>query len=422
MKCPLSLFFVLVFGSAVAQVTMSTNSNYAPSNPTSSFSYTPASTGSNRVVVFFIACEFNATTDDISGISWGGVSGTLISTSTITGSGRRDRVSAYRFIESQMSSRSSDAATVSFSGTVNTSDGMGVSAYTLVNVNQTTPFEDAQTFANASASTASTSNINADTDDRVIYLAVSSGSTSTWTAGGSFTENNDIQVSGQLSYTIGSDLRTNNGVSSPSATNSGTNRLAMIAFETNYTSPTLPVELVDFNAEKVENGNLLSWHTASEQNSQYFKVERSGDGLNFTEIGSVNAAGNSMAMLSYTYTDYTPLKGANYYRLRQMDIGGPFTYSDVRLLFNDASEIAVSNVWPNPSSSDFTFEVFSPRSGTLQLELFDNKGAVVYSETQAISGGGQNILFSGEKISTGIYTMKLSLNGVFMKTCRLVKL
>jgi hypothetical protein len=104
---------------------------------------------------------------------------------------------------------------------------------------------------------------------------------------------------------------------------------------------TLPVALTDFKASKQHNAVLLQWQTASEQNSASFIIERSADGKDFDAIGNVRAAGNSTTNKSYRYEDASPLKGNNYYRLKQVDADGKISYSDVRSI-NFATEATLS--------------------------------------------------------------------------------
>lgn len=109
---------------------------------------------------------------------------------------------------------------------------------------------------------------------------------------------------------------------------------AMTGASSNFTSrfSTLPVELSGFKAIRKQNTAVLQWQTATEQNSESFVIERSSDGNRFTAIGTVRAAGNSNTMRSYSYEDAFPLKGKNYYRLKQVDIDGRSSYSDIRIL------------------------------------------------------------------------------------------
>jgi hypothetical protein len=95
---------------------------------------------------------------------------------------------------------------------------------------------------------------------------------------------------------------------------------------------TLPVALSEFKAGKQNNSVLLQWQTATEQNSKSFVIERSAAGNEFMAIGTVRAAGNSNVSKSYRYEDAAPLKGNNYYRLKQVDMDGRSAYSDIRQL------------------------------------------------------------------------------------------
>jgi hypothetical protein len=89
----------------------------------------------------------------------------------------------------------------------------------------------------------------------------------------------------------------------------------------------LPVSLLDFNGLVRNKAIELVWSTAQETNSRYFDVLKSMDGISFTEIGKVNAAGNSTGLRGYQFMDNTPANGINYYKLKQVDMDGRFVYS-----------------------------------------------------------------------------------------------
>jgi hypothetical protein len=88
----------------------------------------------------------------------------------------------------------------------------------------------------------------------------------------------------------------------------------------------LPIELVSFDGENIENTNLLKWSTASEMSSDYFIIERSttGEENNYKLIGSTGAAGNSNQLINYSFQDRTYTNTINYYRLKQYDIDGVY--------------------------------------------------------------------------------------------------
>jgi hypothetical protein len=99
-----------------------------------------------------------------------------------------------------------------------------------------------------------------------------------------------------------------------------------------HASTVLPVRLSGFTVQKQGAAALLQWQTSQEQNSRLFAIEKSTDGAGYAVIGSVDAAGSSSAARNYSFTDPTPQSGMNYYRLKQLDADGHFTYSPVRVL------------------------------------------------------------------------------------------
>lgn len=94
----------------------------------------------------------------------------------------------------------------------------------------------------------------------------------------------------------------------------------------------LPVNFTSFTAVAQQDQSLLKWQTAQEQNSREFIVERSVDGLSYSEIGSVDAAGNSSSPSNYSFVDAAPVTGKNYYRLKETDLDNKFMYSDIRIV------------------------------------------------------------------------------------------
>ena len=91
----------------------------------------------------------------------------------------------------------------------------------------------------------------------------------------------------------------------------------------------LPVTLYTFEAKPYNKDVMVTWKTASEYNNDYFTVERSEDGVNFKKLGDVKGAGNSAHTISYFLLDSEYSKGINYYRLKQTDFNGDFTFSKI---------------------------------------------------------------------------------------------
>ena len=133
------------------------------------------------------------------------------------------------------------------------------------------------------------------------------------------------------------------------------------------TSSTLPVSLMSFNATASNQLAKLDWATASEVNNAYFDVERSADALTYTRVGNVPGRGNSFSRQQYSFTDETPAPGANYYRLRQVDTDGRFSFSPVRaVIIRGNGELTLLG---NPVSTDLTVAGLLPGSSAELLNL-----------------------------------------------------
>jgi F5/8 type C domain/Secretion system C-terminal sorting domain/Fibronectin type III domain len=118
-------------------------------------------------------------------------------------------------------------------------------------------------------------------------------------------------------------------------------------------STTLPIQLLNFTASDVRDEYIfLKWQTGMEENNDHFEVERSTDATNFDKILSVKAVGNSSVTQSYSGVDNVPVNGINFYRLKQVDLDGRFTYSGIQMVKFGNSVKPV--IYPNPVSSIFT--------------------------------------------------------------------
>ena len=150
---------------------------------------------------------------------------------------------------------------------------------------------------------------------------------------------------------------------------------------------TLPVELLNFNAKKLNDKVQLSWSTASEMNSDYFEVERSTDEKNFVPVALVKAAGNSNVPLSYEMPDTFPLLGKNYYRLKEVDYNGSTTYSDVCLIQFDKKNQNTFIIYPNPSTSLINIHSSENNLDVKSLRIYDLNGkALGYKKIDSLNG------------------------------------
>ena len=133
----------------------------------------------------------------------------------------------------------------------------------------------------------------------------------------------------------------------------------------------LPIELTSFDAAVEEDNVILTWQTASEVNNELFEIQRSLDEESWMPIGQVQGLGNSSQLQDYHFTDQFPMAGTSYYRLKQQDINGEFTYSMVREVVVVSSFQHVS-LYPNPTTGIFTVQ-----GATDEIQVFDQYGRLV---------------------------------------------
>lgn len=111
----------------------------------------------------------------------------------------------------------------------------------------------------------------------------------------------------------------------------------------------LPIELLSFNASLNGDKVDLKWVTATEINNDYFTVEKSRDGQNFVEVLNMDGAGNSTTKIEYVNYDLNPYNGISYYRLKQTDFNGQYSYSNIVSVKYNLEGNPTISIYPNPS-------------------------------------------------------------------------
>ena len=120
----------------------------------------------------------------------------------------------------------------------------------------------------------------------------------------------------------------------------------------------LPVQLIAFNCRLTSSNFVeLKWSTASELNSDFFNVERSADGKNFTSIGTVKSAGTTNVKREYAFLDEKTLGGTVYYRLRQVDLDKASVLYDVCSVEMPTDENVTIKLYPNPTNGNTYFNL-----------------------------------------------------------------
>lgn len=153
---------------------------------------------------------------------------------------------------------------------------------------------------------------------------------------------------------------------------------------------TLPVKLLHFTVREQNGKAMLQWATSQEVSSDHFAVERSVDGSNFLQMQKITAAGNSNHTVNYVYVDADAGKGTIYYRLKQVDNDGNFTYSSVVNITVKGESGSIS-IYPNPVKDRFRLSLPANVSkGT--LVVYDSRGGIVHRQEVT---GGQYVNASG---------------------------
>jgi len=175
---------------------------------------------------------------------------------------------------------------------------------------------------------------------------------------------------------------------------------------------TVPVELVSFTAGNFGNTVVLNWNTASETNNKGFEVQKSTDNKTFTTVAFINGKGTTTNANNYSYTEKKVDNGKYYFRLKQVDYDGSYSFSktaevEVAVRPND---FALSQNYPNPFNPTTSISFSVEKNEVATLKVFNTLGQVVSTlfNGQAEAGKTYNVSFDASKLSSGIYFYNLT--------------
>ncbi|MDX2361844.1 MAG: PKD domain-containing protein [Crocinitomicaceae bacterium] len=182
------------------------------------------------------------------------------------------------------------------------------------------------------------------------------------------------------------------------------------------TCSVLPITLVNFNVICDNEARTLYWSTLSETNNDFFTIERSTTGVEFESIGTVSGAGNSSSPINYSFLDIDRFNQTTYYRLKQIDYDGEYSYSSTRVANCVADDVSI---YPNPFNTTFRVNIKSGISVPIRIKVLDNTGRIVYN--RSINVKSKNVDISiGEELSPGAYQVIVDL-GTQIYVERIVK-
>ncbi|MBN8702813.1 MAG: T9SS type A sorting domain-containing protein [Bacteroidetes bacterium] len=174
----------------------------------------------------------------------------------------------------------------------------------------------------------------------------------------------------------------------------------------------LPIELIYFKAEALGTTVNFNWATATEQNNNYFTIERSADGVEFLPVLEMKGAGNSTNIITYIAADKNPVNGDNYYRLKQTDFDGNFSYSKV--VYATVSKNQGVRIYPNPGDkNEIEFAITATDySGVVAISIVDVRGANVLPSDLTINvsqSGFLKLSDYGVNLTSGMYFAKVTI-------------
>lgn len=175
----------------------------------------------------------------------------------------------------------------------------------------------------------------------------------------------------------------------------------------------LPVRWIGLQV-KADNKNqvFVNWQVSDEINNKGYHVEMSYDGQSWMDIGYVPAKASTTNKAAYELTVMKKMTGLTYFRIKQFDIDGKFSYSWVKKLDMAAQDDPF--IWPNPVSN--TFNIMAKDSNA-RIQVVNLGGKVVM--TVPLKTGVNQVNVSG--FATGIYTVRYTMESGEFKTLRMIK-
>jgi hypothetical protein len=184
----------------------------------------------------------------------------------------------------------------------------------------------------------------------------------------------------------------------------------------------LPLKWLSFNVVKQGNNGFLNWVVSNEDDNHHYELQRSTNGINFSNIANVNKSLNGNTVYNYTDANITTAGSSIlYYRIKQVDINGRISFSDTRILRINAPANLIS-VFPNPVKDGFYVNAAIGNSNTkkVQLNLVNAAGQIICSK-ETVPAQAANYYFdiSNKVIAAGNYSLQVILDAKLIGTTKI---
>lgn len=177
------------------------------------------------------------------------------------------------------------------------------------------------------------------------------------------------------------------------------------------TNAVLPLTLLSFTGQKQGNLINLKWVTTNEINTAAFIIQRSSDGVNFTNLSSVASKGNTSSQTDYTFIDGHPSSSKNYYRLKMMDKDGSFSYSSVIVFSLEDVSILGFKLSPNPARNYAQIQIASSKNEMVNIFVIDATGKTLLNQKNRLNIGINVISLNNiSTLKSGLYYVITLIN------------
>ena len=218
--------------------------------------------------------------------------------------------------------------------------------------------------------------IKVNSSNNFVYGGATGNATDQVVSGLDINSNGELYIIGSFAGTLNFDMH---GGNFP-MTATGLGDAYIVKYAPSFP---LPIHYKSFNVELLHNNSVeINWVTSSEVGTSHFEIERSADASNWRKIGEVNAQGNSQVEANYQWTDKEIFTGTMYYRIKQVDIDGQFSYSSVEQIFKTTSSDI--NIYPNPCNMILNISTpANDQASTIEIYSLDGKRILSEQLTEA---------------------------------------
>ncbi len=206
-------------------------------------------------------------------------------------------------------------------------------------------------------------------------------------------------------------------VNSPQQSNGTSNSAGFAPVDAGAIS--LPVQLINFTASKGNGKVRLNWTTSQELDSDFFEVQRSTDGSNWSVLSRVKAAGNSDIIRNYQYEDAGAFSGNVMYRIRMVDTDATYVFSSILRLSSAAGNGKIV-AYPNPASGFTTISSDNTLAGDVTVAIYDMASGNLVKQ-QRLRNPGNVFRLGLEDVAAGNYVIKIYQGQELLESIKLVR-